>query len=69
MENQHLIVFDYAGFGKNIPRLTCYRCNCTTLVRQPYMGDAIWQTAIDQFKQQHPHENPISWSEYQDLKN
>ncbi|MCT7977568.1 hypothetical protein [Laspinema olomoucense] len=71
VENTHKVVFDYAGFSSSITRLTCYSdgCNCSTLVRQPYIGDVMWQTAIEQFKQKHPYSSAISWSEYQDLKN
>ena len=62
----HLVVSDYAGFFENIPRFTCYNpeCNCATLVRQPYMNNAIWNQKTDEFRQLHPFQKALSWNEY-----
>lgn len=67
MQTKHQVVLDYAGFNENIPRLTCDSegCNCATLVRQPYMSDAVWQNSVTRFQQLHPHSSTLSFSQYQ----
>ena len=53
---QHRVIVDRAGFSQLL-RYTCMEleCNGATLVRQPYMSDAQWETALIEFKQVHPH--------------
>ena len=62
----HSVVLDYAGASENIPRFTCYNeeCDCATLVRQPYMNNALWNQKLDEFRQLHPFHKALSWAEY-----
>lgn len=63
---KHSVVLDYAGIFETLPRFTCYNpeCNCATLVRQPYMNNAIWNRRVNEFRRSHSFHKPLSWAEY-----
>ena len=54
----HDVDTDYAGFNYNMERLTCFTCQ-ETLLRQPYMTDAMWEQLKATFLRSHPTDNQL----------
>lgn len=61
MPEQHDVVGDYCGWNDGHRRLTCRTCHVigptlvgSTLVSQPYMTRADWDTAKAKFLAAHP---------------
>lgn len=49
---EHDVARDFAGMA-GYERLTCRTCGDATLVRQPYMTDAVWTEKVSAFLSWH----------------